>query len=128
MYGAGLRTSEPLRLQCADVDLSEATLSIRLTKFYKSRRIALNGQLVQVLTEYDNNRRRAGQSRNGPEPFFTYKSGDPVQRFVLEDAFFRLRKHVGIARQNARYQPRLHDLRHYAEFRTVPNVYAMAAA
>ena len=112
MYGAGLRTSEPLRLQCSDVDLTEAILSIRLTKFYKSRRIALNVQLLQALTEYDNSRRRAGQPRNGPEPFFTYKSGDPVQRFVLEDAFCRLRKYVGISRQDARYQPRLHDLRH----------------
>ncbi len=82
MYGTGLRTSEPLRLTCADV------------------------------SEYDNNRRQSGQRRSGNDPFFTYKKGDPVRRFVLEDAFFRLRKHVGITRQNARYQPRLHDLRH----------------
>jgi integrase/recombinase XerD len=112
MYGAGLRTSEPLRLTCADVDLTEAILSIRFTKFYKSRRIALNAPLLQVLNGYDNNRRQLDLRRNGPDPFFTYKNGDPVKRFVLEDAFLRLRKHVGITRQNARYQPRLHDLRH----------------
>jgi len=111
MYGAGLRSGEPLRLTCADVGLTEAIITIRFTKFYKSRRIALNGQLLQALAEYDNNRRQAGLSRNGPEPFFTYKNGGSVQRFVLEDAFLRLRKHVGITR-NARYQPRLHDLRH----------------
>jgi integrase/recombinase XerD len=110
MHGAGLRTGEPLRLTCADVDLTEAIISIRFTKFYKSRPIALNDQLLQVLTEYDNNRRQAGQSRKGPEPFFTYKSADRVQRFVL-DAFLRLRKHVGVTR-TAQYQPRLHDLRH----------------
>jgi integrase/recombinase XerD len=92
MYGAGLRTSEPLRLQCADVDLTEAILSIRLTKFYKSRRIALNGQLAQVLTEYDNNRRKIGQARNGPEPFFTYKSGDRVPRFVCKSISGRSRR------------------------------------
>jgi integrase/recombinase XerD len=112
LYGAGLRTSEPLRLTCADVDLKEATLTIRLTKFYKTRRIALNGQLLRVLTEYDENRRRTGQHRDGSGPFLTCKNSDPVQRCVLEDAFQRLRKHVGITRQNARYQPRLHDLRH----------------
>ena len=60
MYGAGLRTSEPLRLTCADVDLTEAILSIRFTKFYKSRRIALNEQLLRVLIEYDKNRRQLG--------------------------------------------------------------------
>jgi integrase/recombinase XerD len=112
MYGAGLRTGEPLRLTCADVGLTEAIISIRFTKFYKSRRIALNGQLLRVLAEYDNSRCQSGQRRGSDDPFFTYKNGDPVKRFVLEDAFFRLRKHVGIARQNARYQPRLHDLRH----------------
>jgi len=112
LYGAGLRTSEPLRLTCDDVDLIEAILSIRFTKFYKSRRIALNQQLLQVLIEYDKNRRQSGLLRSGSDPFFTYKHGDPVKRFVLEDAFFRLRKHVGVTRENARYQPRLHDLRH----------------
>lgn len=123
MYGAGLRTSEPLRLTCADVDLTEAILSIRFTKFYKSRRIALNDQLLRVLTEYDNNRRQSGQRRSGHDPFFTYKNSNPVKRFVLEDAFFRLRQHVGIARQNARYQPRLHDLCHtFAVHRLTPGI------
>ena len=112
MYGAGLRTSEPLRLTCADVDLTEAILSIRFTKFYKSRRIALNEQLLRLLVEYDKNRRQLGLRRTGSDPFFTYTNGDPVKRFVLEDAFLRLRKHVGVTRENARYQPRLHDLRH----------------
>ena|ERR1700730_16630384 len=79
---------------------------------YKSRRIAINEQLLRALIEYDKNRRRSGQRRSGCDPFFTYKNGDSVKRFVLEDAFLRLRKHAGITRQNARYQPRLHDLRH----------------
>ena len=31
MYGAGLRTSEPIRLACSDVDLADSTLTIRVT-------------------------------------------------------------------------------------------------
>ena len=112
LYGAGLRTSEPIRLACSDVDLAESTLTIRITKFYKTRRIALNTQLQNVLAEYDANRRLAEHSRDDTAPFFTCKKGGPVVRVVLEDAFQRLRQHVGVARQNARYQPRLHDLRH----------------
>jgi integrase len=112
LYGAGLRTSEPIRLACSDVDLAESTLTIRITKFYKTRRIALSAQLQSVLAEYDANRRLAGHSRDSTAPFFTYKKGGPVVRVVLEDAFQRLRQHVGVVRQNARYQPRLHDLRH----------------
>lgn len=111
MYGAGLRTSEPIRLACSDVDLADSTLTIRITKFYKTRRIALSTQLRGVLAEYDANRGLA-VSRDDTSPFFTYRKGGPVARMVLEDAFLRLRQHVGIRRQNARYQPRLHDLRH----------------
>jgi integrase len=112
LYGAGLRTSEPIRLACSDVELAESILTIRITKFYKTRRIALSTQLQSVLAEYDANRRLAGHSRHDTAPFFTYKKGGPVKRVVLEDAFQRLRQHVGVVRQNARYQPRLHDLRH----------------
>lgn len=112
LYGAGLRCNEALRLTCSDVDLADATLTIRETKFYKTRRIALSSHLLRVLQGYDSNRREKGHPRNGTAPFFTYKNGAPVARFVMEDAFLRLRTHVGVKRQNARYQPRLHDLRH----------------
>ncbi len=112
LYGAGLRTSEALHLTCADVDLCGTTLTIRESKFYKTRRIALNAQLCGVLTKYDLNRQQKAHDRSGTSFFFTYKDGRPVARFVLEDAFSRLRSHVGVERQNARYQPRLHDLRH----------------
>jgi integrase len=112
IYGAGLRTSEALHLTCADVDLSGATLTIRESKFYKTRRIALNVQLCGVLSEYHHDRRQNEHDRSDGAPFFTYKDGGAVARFVLEDAFLRLRNYVGVTRHNARYQPRLHDLRH----------------
>ena len=112
LYGAGLRVSEALHLTCVDVDLAGATLTIRESKFYKTRRIALNAQLCGVLSEYDHNRRQHGHARSDAALFFTYKDGGAVARYVLEDAFLRLRTHVGVKRQNARYQPRLHDLRH----------------
>ena len=37
LYGAGLRAGEALRLSVADVDLTNALLTIRDTKFFKSR-------------------------------------------------------------------------------------------
>ena len=37
LYGTGLRISEALNLDMADVDLEEALLHIRETKFYKTR-------------------------------------------------------------------------------------------
>ena len=50
LYGAGLRFSEATRLTLADVDLAEAILTIRVTKFYKSRLVPVGPQLAMVLT------------------------------------------------------------------------------
>ena len=112
IYGAGLRASEALHLTCGDVDLSASTLTIRVSKFYKTRRIALNTQLCSVLAEYGHNRKQGEYDRSGAAPFFTYKDGSAVVNWALDDAFLRLRNHVGVKRENARYQPRIHDLRH----------------
>ena len=49
LYGAGLRFSEATRLTLADVDLPEAVLTIRATKFYKSRLVPIGPQLAAVL-------------------------------------------------------------------------------
>ena len=49
LYGAGLRGGEALRLTRADVDLSGALLTVRETKFYKSRLVPLGSHLTDVL-------------------------------------------------------------------------------
>lgn len=64
MYSAGLRTSEPIHLACSDVDLVDSTLTIRVTEFYETRRIALSTPLRGVLAEYDANRHLAGHDRD----------------------------------------------------------------
>lgn len=112
LYGAGLRVSEALHLSCSDVDLMDAILTIRVSKFFKTRQVAINSQLCGVLADYDANRRQIGHPRDDRAPFFTYRDGGPIPRCVISDAFLRLRRHVGISRQNARHQPRLQDLRH----------------
>ena len=52
LYATGLRISEALALTHADVDLAEAILTIRETKFYKSRLVPIGADLVGVLTRY----------------------------------------------------------------------------
>jgi integrase/recombinase XerD len=52
LYGAGLRISEALRLTLADVDLDQRLLTIRETKFYKSRLVPFGPDLTQVLSVY----------------------------------------------------------------------------
>ncbi len=48
----GLRISEALHLGCSDVDLSGQTLTVRQTKFRKSRLLYLHPSTVKALEEY----------------------------------------------------------------------------
>ena len=73
LYGAGLRFSEATRLTLADVDLTEAVLTIRATKFYKSRLVPIGPQLAAVLANYMPLRRRGALAQG--EDFLP--SGEP---------------------------------------------------
>ena len=113
LYGAGLRLSEALSLWVGDVDLPVALITIRNTKFYKSRIVPLGPQLNQAMVRYAKNRKEAGHSQSKSAPFFVGCTGAPLKTSTVQQAFLRLRAHAGIRRTDgARYQPRLHDLRH----------------
>lgn len=115
LYGAGLRVGEARRLNLQDVDLSEAVLTIRDTKFYKTRLVPLASELNDVLVRYVEQRRKAGHSQTGDAPFFVTRHGARLPHYVLDRNFKRLRARANIHREDgARYQPRLHDLRHTA--------------
>jgi site-specific recombinase XerD len=113
LYGAGLRISEALSLRMADVDFSEAVLLIRETKFYKSRLVPIGTHLQEAMVRFAAARREAGHSELPDSPFFLGRKGDPLRIHTVQQSFRQLRAHAGIRRSDdARYQPRLHDLRH----------------
>ena len=103
LYGAGLRRGEVLSLSVADVDLPNGLLTIRDGKFFKTRLVPIGRHLTEVLDDYVRWRTAAHPSA-GAANFFVGRRGR---------AFRRLREHIGMRRTDgARYQPRLHDLRH----------------
>jgi integrase/recombinase XerD len=113
LYGSGLRAREALNLTPADVDLTNAVLTVRDTKFFKSRLVPVGRDLRGVLTEYARWRAERYPAFGDGDRFFLGKRGAPIHLATLEDAFQRLRGHAGVRRpKDARYQPRLHDLRH----------------
>lgn len=113
LYGAGLRISEALALTLADVDLSVSLLTIRESKFYKTRLVPIGPRLTAALRTYADARGRQRHANDPAGPFFVTRTGTAVTRGMAERAFVRLRDIAGIAREEgARYQPRLHDLRH----------------
>jgi site-specific recombinase XerD len=113
LYGTGLRISEALSLTLADVDLQEGIVIVRDTKFYKTRMVPVGTQLRDVLVQYARRRTESGRSRDKSSPFFVTRHSQKLTVFLVEQSFKRLRTLASVYRSDgARYQPRLHDLRH----------------
>ena len=112
LYAAGLRISEALNLNMADLDLEGGLLHIHETKFYKTRLVPTGIDLTQVLREYA--MLRCKRSPIGPDaPFLLTRQGKRLSRAGAEQAFKQIREEAEVRRTDgARYQPRLHDLRH----------------
>ncbi len=111
MYGAALRTYEALCLTIGDVDLPGAVLTIRDSKFFKTRLVPIGPKTVQALAEYAS--RRDASPRHPATPFFVGRNAKPVTIYTFERAFQQIRLHAALHRDGGpRCQPRLHDLRH----------------
>jgi site-specific recombinase XerD len=120
LYGAGLRIGEALSLDLADVDLDAGLLRIRNSKFYKTRVVPIGTDLTWVLHDYSLERGE-GAPIAADAPFLLTRQCKRPSRAAAEDAFKQMREHAKVCRvDGARYQPRLHDLRHtYAVTRLV---------
>jgi site-specific recombinase XerD len=113
LYGGGLRISEALRLTLADVDLDQSLLTIRETKFYKTRLVPLGPDLTQALAFYLATRRTRAHP-SPPEAFLLVtRHSLPVTVQLAEDTFKRFCRKADVRRKDqSRFVPRLHDLRH----------------
>lgn len=112
LYGAGLRIGEALFLTLANVDLPAGILTIRESKFYKTRLVPMSPALTGILATYMEQCAKEHPARPDAMLFLT-RGGNPVVRHTAENIFSRLRVRAGVIRNDGgRYQPRLHDLRH----------------
>jgi len=108
---AGLRVSEALKLSIMDVDLHGATLTVRQTKFHKSRCLPLHASVVQALAEYRQVRdRHADPGANAP--FFVSCAGGMLPLGTVENVFARMRPRLGWQARGDHIYPRIQDLRH----------------
>lgn len=113
LYGTGLRISEALSLTLADVDLGASLLTIHNTKFFKTRWVPVGPRLSSVLVAYAKIRRRLPHPARNKSAFLATRRGAPLSRSTVERIFRILCEHAHIGRTDgARYQPRLHDIRH----------------
>jgi integrase len=109
---AGLRVSEALKLNVADVDLEHGVVRIEKTKFKKSRLVPLHPTATRALRRYV--LARDGRQVMGDDsPFFLNGDGTRLTYCAVCWAFEHLRDMLGWKAGNGEMpRPRIHDLRH----------------
>jgi integrase len=119
---AGLRVSEALALLDTDVDLSAGMLTVRQSKFAKSRRLPLHPSTVEALARYRRLRSRKVRT-TAQTPFFIgtrgKRLGQPLSERQVHRVFVELRDRLGWINRGAHAGPRIHDLRHSFAVRRV---------
>lgn len=115
MASTGLRVSEAIHLRDADVDLKHGMLTIRQTKFAKSRQLPIHPSTVVALAHYRRQRARHVATSTGM-PFLIssrgLRLGQPLGNRQAHRVFNMLRDSLGWVNRGAHAAPRLHDLRH----------------
>jgi integrase len=115
LYGSGMRVGEALALTLDDVDLDQCLITVRDTKFHKTRWVPIGPKLTTELITYAGQRRRLPLCAGEASAFFATRTGHKLMRENVGRLFRRIRRCAGVHREPyARYQPRLHDIRHTA--------------
>ena len=110
LYGTGMRVGEAIRLRLEDVDLDNSIITVRRTKFYKSRLVPLGKDVVQLLRQY---MATPGRRNQHYQPVFQSRLRRALGHGGVEYSFRRLCSLAGVHRNDSGLrQPRLHDLRH----------------
>ena len=117
MASTGLRVSEAIDLHDADVDLKHGMLTIRQTKFAKSRQLPLHPSTVTALKHYRRQREQFVTAKVTADSPFLIGSrgqhrGQPIGERQAHRVFNALRDSLGWENRGAHAAPRLHDLRH----------------
>lgn len=113
----GLRVGEALRLDRADIDFDDAVLTVRATKFGKSRQVPVAATTIDALTTYARLRDHTPQ-RARASTFFVSQSGTPVIYNNFCHTFRRVVDTAGIG-AGSPVRPSIHDLRHSFAVRTL---------
>jgi len=113
LWGTGLRIGEALRLKMKDVNLEDNLLIINDTKFFKSRIVPMDPHLTQELSKFLAMRRKRPCPKNEESVVFCTRRGEPIPHDSAERHFRKLCEKLDVRRTDgARYQPRIHDIRH----------------
>jgi integrase/recombinase XerD len=112
-YCAGLRISEIVGLKLGDVELQGATIEIKQTKFFKTRRLPLAPTVMAALKHYLAMRHAAGAPTSAQSAlFWNQRLGKGYTRGSASILLTDVLRRAGLKPQSGAIGPRIHDLRH----------------
>lgn len=111
----GIRVSEAIHLLNTETDLKNGRLTIRQTKFGKSRYVSLHPTATEALRQYSS-LRNSYIDVTGETPFFVGSRGQCLGQALslrqVRRVFSQLRDQLKWINRGAHDAPRIHDLRH----------------
>jgi integrase len=111
LYGLGLRVGEVCRLRVGDVDWDRQLLTIRQTKFYKSRLVPFGPRLGALIREYQEATVPAAEVP-ADAPLFSFTCRGCINPCTVSQTFHGLLPRLALPVPPGCSPPRLHDLRH----------------
>ena len=107
----GMRMSEPIALDRDDVDLARGILTVRRTKFGKSRIVPIHVSTLEELRHYAGLRDRM-RPQAQVRSFFISERGTRLTDSSVRWTFVCLSRQIGLRGPDDSRGPRLNDLRH----------------
>jgi integrase/recombinase XerD len=119
----GLRLSEVRNLKLQDVDIKLGVLTIRNTKFGKTRLIPLHASTCEVIADYIIKRQQHWGERSVSSYLFVSSRGSRLDNSLIHRTFYTLSRQIGLRGESDSHGPRLHDFRHRFATNTLLNWY-----
>jgi len=117
----GMRAGEAIRADVTDLDLDAGTLTVRGTKFGKTRLLPLHPSVVAELRGYL--RLRSTTALPATTALLVSVAGTRLTYDNTHRVFKKLTARAGIAPRSAACRPRMHDLRHSFAVNTLLDAY-----
>jgi integrase len=112
LSASGLRLGEARNLKLSDIDFDAAVLTIRGTKFGKSRLVPMHASTSTVLQDYLKRRRQHCAAQAASHYLFTSQMGNRLDVGDIHRTFYALSRQIGLRGATDSHGPRLHDMRH----------------
>lgn len=118
----GCRIGELINLSANDVNLKTGIITIRKSKFGKSRYLPISSSTRDKLVAYSK-RRSIFIRQPCTDNFFISEQGKPLTANGVQIFYVGLSKKIGLRHKDDSFGPRIHDFRHSYAIKTIIDCY-----